>query len=72
MSWHTELQSWMFPKALPSAEIPTVGQKAPQHAKLDFPDDGKPTIVTFLRHCGCPCESSRIFAVSGRLILVAN
>jgi len=41
--------------SVPIAEPPSVGSKAPSSAKLELPAaDGKPTIVTFLRHCGCP------------------
>jgi hypothetical protein len=56
MSWQTELKSWMFPTVHPTTEPPRVGQKAPQTEKLKVQQDGKPTIVTFLRHCGCPCR----------------
>jgi hypothetical protein len=35
---------------------PEVGEKAPSTTKLSFPaPDGKPIVVNFLRHCGCPC-----------------
>ncbi|KAI1818672.1 hypothetical protein GGS20DRAFT_22 [Poronia punctata] len=32
---------------------PAVGSKAPMHPNLVLPSD-KPTIIAFLRHCGCP------------------
>jgi hypothetical protein len=33
-----------------------VGGKAPSTAKLVFPaPEEKPTVLAFLRHCGCPC-----------------
>lgn len=60
MSWQTELKSWMFPSTLPTTDPPTVGQKVPQNEKLSIPSDGKPTIVTFLRHCGCPCAKHNL------------
>jgi len=45
----------MSPPAVQTADTPTVGQKAPATPKLVIPvRNGKPTIVTFLRHCGCP------------------
>lgn len=56
MSWQTELRSWMFPTTHPTIEPPTVGQKAPPTEKFKVEQDGKPTIVAFLRHCGCPCR----------------
>ncbi|KFY37392.1 hypothetical protein V495_07205 [Pseudogymnoascus sp. VKM F-4514 (FW-929)] len=35
--------------------VPAVGAKAPSSAKLTLPNpNAKPTIITFLRHCGCP------------------
>jgi len=40
------------------APLPRLGQPAPSSAKLNF-DNGKPTLVAFLRHCGCPCKSAR-------------
>ncbi|KAF2787933.1 hypothetical protein K505DRAFT_287040 [Melanomma pulvis-pyrius CBS 109.77] len=54
MSWQTELKSWMFPSPLPTTVPPIIGQKVPQDEKVPIPSDGKPTIVSFLRHCGCP------------------
>ncbi|KAF2115178.1 hypothetical protein BDV96DRAFT_646197 [Lophiotrema nucula] len=49
-----ELQSWMFPTNLATSGPPEVGHKAPETQKLHIGNDGEPTIVTFLRHCGCP------------------
>ncbi|KAI4941588.1 hypothetical protein J4E91_010619 [Alternaria rosae] len=55
MTWQTEFWSWMSPPTVQTAEVPAVGQKAPSTPKLTIPaQDGKPTIVSFLRHCGCP------------------
>jgi hypothetical protein len=45
----------MFPTSHTVSEPPEIGQKAPQTEKLEIGSDGKPTLVTFLRHCGCPC-----------------
>lgn len=45
----------MSPKAIATSPVPEVGAKAPSTSKLPMPNaNGKPTIVTFLRHCGCP------------------
>ncbi|OAL45105.1 hypothetical protein IQ07DRAFT_591943 [Pyrenochaeta sp. DS3sAY3a] len=55
MTFSTEFWSWTAPASLKTAETPLVGQQAPSVPKLSIPaQDGKPTIVTFLRHCGCP------------------
>lgn len=49
-----ELQSFKSPPPKETAPVPKVGDPAPSHDKLKLPD--KPTIVVFLRHCGCPCK----------------
>lgn len=49
-----ELESWKTPEAKEVGPPVEVGSKAPWMAELRLPD-GKPTIVVFLRHCGCPC-----------------
>ncbi|OCK79206.1 hypothetical protein K432DRAFT_355359 [Lepidopterella palustris CBS 459.81] len=55
MSLQTELKSWIFPTNLETAEPPALEQKAPSTDRLRIPGaDGTPTVVTFLRHCGCP------------------
>ncbi|KAF2005843.1 hypothetical protein P154DRAFT_551166 [Amniculicola lignicola CBS 123094] len=55
MTWQTELQSWRFPTNITTSGPPAVGQKAPETSKLGgLGKDGKPVVVTFLRHCGCP------------------
>ncbi|KAI5863182.1 hypothetical protein GGS23DRAFT_596951 [Durotheca rogersii] len=44
------------PRIAPPMEIspvPTVGSEAPVHVNLELPTD-RPTIIVFLRHCGCP------------------
>jgi len=50
-------QSWQTPPP-PQVEIadsPVWGTRAPSSAKLRLPAaDGRPTVVVFLRHCGCP------------------
>ncbi|KAF5019776.1 hypothetical protein F66182_8213 [Fusarium sp. NRRL 66182] len=48
-----ELESWKTPAAKEVAPPVEVGSKAPWSQYLRLPD-GRPTIVVFLRHCGCP------------------
>lgn len=59
MTWQQEFWSWMSPSHIETAEPPIVGQKAPSTPKLVVPQNGKPTIIAFLRHCGCPCKRSQ-------------
>ncbi|KUJ21003.1 uncharacterized protein LY89DRAFT_704959 [Mollisia scopiformis] len=55
MTFQQELQSWLSPTSLTTSPAPELGSKAPSSEPLPFPSkDGKRTIVTFLRHCGCP------------------
>jgi len=52
-------QSWTTPPPPqnPVRKPPRIGDKAQSHAKLRFPAaDGRPTILLFLRFCGCPCK----------------
>ncbi|KAI9740666.1 MAG: hypothetical protein M1818_004630 [Claussenomyces sp. TS43310] len=50
-----ELGSFKTPTSVRTATPPVIGSQAPSSAKLQLPAaDGKPTIITFLRHCGCP------------------
>lgn len=65
MSWRTEFSSWMFPSDLETSDAPAVGSRAPLSSRLVLPaTDGKPTIVSFLRHCGCPCIDTNEHIVS--------
>ncbi|KAL4725072.1 hypothetical protein ACLX1H_008519 [Fusarium chlamydosporum] len=48
-----ELDSWKTPTAKEVGPTVEVGSKAPWSQYLRLPD-GKPTLVVFLRHCGCP------------------
>jgi hypothetical protein len=53
-------QSWATPVPPPVevAATPVIGTRAPNSMKLRLPTgDGRPAIVVFLRHCGCPCMS---------------
>ncbi|KAE8451255.1 hypothetical protein EG329_004420 [Mollisiaceae sp. DMI_Dod_QoI] len=55
MTFQQELNSWMTPTALTTSPAPEIGAKAPSSQRLPFPaKNGKPTVVAFLRHCGCP------------------
>jgi hypothetical protein len=59
MTLQQEANSWLSPKALVTSPAPEVGAKAPTSPKLQVPrSNGKPCVVSFLRHCGCPCKSS--------------
>ncbi|KAI4641609.1 hypothetical protein J4E93_007706 [Alternaria ventricosa] len=51
------LQSWTTPPPPqnPVRKSPNIGDRAQSHPKLQFPTaDGRPTILLFLRFCGCP------------------
>ncbi|KAL2043344.1 hypothetical protein N7G274_003650 [Stereocaulon virgatum] len=55
MTLRQELSSWAFPTSLSTSPVPTIGAKAPSASNLSLPPtDGKPTLISFLRHCGCP------------------
>ena len=55
MTIQQEVSSWLFPPNIKTSPAPTIGSSAPSTTKLPFPNqDGNPTIVAFLRHCGCP------------------
>jgi hypothetical protein len=55
MTFQQELNSWLSPTAITASPAPEIGAKAPSTSKLPIPNgNGKPTVVTFLRHCGCP------------------
>lgn len=53
--FYKELQSFKTPPAKEVAPLPKVGDPAPTYEKLTLSRD-KPTIIVFLRHCGCPCK----------------
>ena len=55
MSYQQELKSWLSPPHISTSAIPIRGSRAPTTAKLQLPQSNKkPTVLTFLRHCGCP------------------
>jgi hypothetical protein len=65
MTFQQELNSWKSPTALQTSPAPVVGSKAPSSSKLQIPSaNGKPTVITFLRHCGCPCEFFEMLLVA--------
>jgi hypothetical protein len=54
MTLQQELQSWFAPRPTYAvSDPPKIGEPAPRPAKLGLKDN-KPTIIAFLRHCGCP------------------
>ncbi|KAH9900552.1 hypothetical protein F4778DRAFT_739449 [Xylariomycetidae sp. FL2044] len=52
-SFAQEWESFKTPPAKEMSPVPIVGSKAPENDNLKLPSD-KPTIIVFLRHCGCP------------------
>ena len=55
MTFQQEAASWIFPSQLSISPTPSIGTRAPSTPTLQLPNsDKKPTILTFLRHCGCP------------------
>jgi hypothetical protein len=74
MSISEELASWSSPPYIVPATAPRVGDKAPSDPELVLPaDDGKPTIIAFLRHCGCPGKLSPLlqsFHIKSELTLI--
>jgi len=54
------LKSWATPPPPPIeiAPVPVLSTRAPETNRLRLPVlDGRPSVVVFLRHCGCPCMS---------------
>ena len=66
MTVQSELSSWIWsPFRVQTSPMPQPGTKAPSTESLTLPGpSGKPVILAFLRHCGCPCkfisEASRL------------
>ncbi|KAJ6581909.1 hypothetical protein B0H19DRAFT_1207601 [Mycena capillaripes] len=54
MSFWQELNSFRLPEAKATQPVPEIGSKAPWSDRLQPSPDGRPTVITFLRHCGCP------------------
>jgi len=54
MTFQQELSSWFYPRNTPiPSPIPHPGDRAPTTPLLNL-QPNKPTLLTFLRHCGCP------------------
>lgn len=60
-----EIESLKSPEKKEVAELPKTGAAAPSSDKLPLPD-GKPTVIVFLRHCGCPCKSAPDYLLKKR------
>ncbi|KAF6813151.1 hypothetical protein CMUS01_12900 [Colletotrichum musicola] len=55
MSLMQELTSWLTPTNLDLSDPPKTGDVAPSTSTLRLPrSDGRPVVIVFLRHCGCP------------------
>lgn len=55
MTLQQEFNSWLTLSPTHVQIPPEINSKAPSSSKLTFPDpNGKPSILAFLRHCGCP------------------
>ncbi|KAJ5888017.1 Alkyl hydroperoxide reductase subunit C [Penicillium taxi] len=64
MTFLQELASWRTPEAKATKPVPVIGSKAHSSERLLVPDvDGRPIIVTFLRHCGCPFAEKTFIAL---------
>ncbi len=54
MSFWQELNSWWAPSGAPATATPAaIGSEVPETPKLGL-EPGRPAVVAFLRHCGCP------------------
>ncbi|RAL07939.1 uncharacterized protein BO97DRAFT_355293 [Aspergillus homomorphus CBS 101889] len=59
MSLRQELSSWLAPAPVKVSTPPQIDRPAPSCPELSLPaTNGKPTIILFLRHCGCPVAES--------------
>ena len=55
MTFSKELSSWLSPSPVDLHSVPSIGSEAPSAPQLAIPDlCRQPTVITFLRHCGCP------------------
>ncbi|KAI2885734.1 hypothetical protein CBS76997_5486 [Aspergillus niger] len=55
MSLSQEAASWLSPPPVQLSPAPQAGDKAPSCPELPLPaNNNRPTIISFLRHCGCP------------------
>lgn len=73
MTLQQELTSWLSPESKKTNEAPAIGSKAPSSERLAIPSaNGKSVVVTFLRHCGCPCSYNDDFLLFASCSLSAN
>ncbi|CAD6442699.1 2485c0fb-1e34-4d0d-ad63-495595e5ab1f [Sclerotinia trifoliorum] len=64
MTFQQELSSWLPQSPTNVQSPPEINSTAPSSSKLPFPNpNGKPTIITFLRHCGCPFAEKTLLAL---------
>ena len=64
MSLRQELSSWAFPPSLSKAPLPAIGSRAPSTPQLSIPAaSGKPPLIAFLRHCGCPFAEKTLLSL---------
>jgi len=62
-----EFYSWLSPAYVATAPRPQIGHQAPSSPQLSLPcGDGRPAIVVFLRHCGCPCMDEQTSCMNAR------
>ncbi|KAJ7149742.1 hypothetical protein C8R43DRAFT_887808 [Mycena crocata] len=66
MTLRQELSSFWSPKAKSTSPVPAIGSKAPSSNALRVPAaDGRPIVLTFLRHCGCPFAEKTFKSMRG-------
>ena len=60
-----EISSWTSPIFIAISQPPSIPSPAPSiPEQLAFPrSDGRPTVVTFLRHCGCPFAEKTLLSL---------
>ncbi|KAJ7180925.1 hypothetical protein C8R46DRAFT_985991 [Mycena filopes] len=64
MTLGQELRSFWPPAGNDPQPAPAIGVKAPSSDRLLIPSaDGRPIVITFLRHCGCPFAEKTFKAI---------
>lgn len=65
MTLRQEISSWTSPIFIAISQPPAIPSPAPSiPEQLAFPrSDGRPTVVTFLRHCGCPFAEKTLLSL---------
>ncbi|SMR63206.1 unnamed protein product [Zymoseptoria tritici ST99CH_3D1] len=69
MTFQQEFSSWLTPSNPPPSPVPTPGSAAPSTHLLSI-SPSRPTIITFLRHCGCPFAEKTFLQI--RDIAISN